>query len=143
MPFPAPAYFALAFRKLGCFLTAVALFQVAGGHWIAAQSLAWAGMLVTYTQEHGVIEGVDRTFDGHHPCRVCKIVKEGRDQEEKQPLTSDAFKKKVEPFSLSAFPKVAAPPAVPQNFPPPPHVAALSRRDAPPKPVPLSAGLPV
>ncbi len=35
------------------------------------QELAWASMLVTYTQERGFKRGIVETFDGGHPCGLC------------------------------------------------------------------------
>jgi hypothetical protein len=41
------------------------MFFVAGGHWGALQSVAWAGMLWNYTQADGsLLSGVQKTFDG-------------------------------------------------------------------------------
>ena len=38
------------------------------------QALAWSGMLVNYSQQFGWEEGSKRTFDGQHPCPLCKAV---------------------------------------------------------------------
>lgn len=68
-------------RRLGqtaCFLAA---FVVAGGHWAVLQSVAWFGMLADYSGEYGLVAGVSKTFDGQHPCGLCKKVEEGQKQE--------------------------------------------------------------
>ena len=63
--------------------TLLALFL--GVHWFALQSVGWASMLVSRTQTTGWQEAVRTTFDGEHPCEVCKLVSAGR-KAEKQPV---------------------------------------------------------
>ncbi|MDP1591959.1 MAG: hypothetical protein Q8M07_29635 [Prosthecobacter sp.] len=47
-----------------------------GLHTVVIQSAAWAGMLVSYSLEKGsVAQGVSETFDGAHPCPLCKLAK--------------------------------------------------------------------
>lgn len=47
-----------------------------GLHTVVIQSAAWAGMLVSYSLEKGsVAQGVTETFDGAHPCPLCKLAK--------------------------------------------------------------------
>lgn len=42
------------------------------------QVVAWSGMLVSYTQEDGVVEGTRKTFDGEHPCSLCDVISKSR-----------------------------------------------------------------
>ncbi len=53
-----------------------------GFHWAAIQSAAWMGMLVAYSSEGSFTEAVQKTFDGHHPCRLCKLVADGKKSEQ-------------------------------------------------------------
>ncbi len=47
-----------------------------GLHTVVIQSAAWAGMLVSYSLEKGsVAQAVSETFDGEHPCALCKLAK--------------------------------------------------------------------
>jgi hypothetical protein len=46
------------------------------------QEVAWVKMLVSYTQERGLKRGVMETFDGEHPCGLCKKAAELRQQEQ-------------------------------------------------------------
>lgn len=47
-----------------------------GLHTVVIQSAAWAGMLVSYSMEKGsVVQAVSETFDGEHPCALCKLAK--------------------------------------------------------------------
>ena len=50
------------------------------------QSMAWAGMAIRFSQEAPLAEALRKTFDGEHPCKVCKLVKEGRQAEQQQTL---------------------------------------------------------
>lgn len=48
---------------------------------LLVQEVAWAKMLVTYTQERGLKRGVIETFDGKHPCKMCAKAAELRKSE--------------------------------------------------------------
>lgn len=52
----------------------MALFVSLGGHWALLQSLAWGRMIVEYSQEGSVKDAVVKTFDGNHPCELCKSL---------------------------------------------------------------------
>lgn len=72
---------------LGCFgkrFVVLALVLVTGGHWALLQSVAWVGMAVSFSQTATLKEALVRTFDGQHPCKLCKIVAEGKKSERKQ-----------------------------------------------------------
>ncbi|MEI9894130.1 MAG: hypothetical protein WDN28_09645 [Chthoniobacter sp.] len=56
----------------------VALFISLGGHWAVLQSIAWTCMFVEYSQESSVKEAVVKTFDGNHPCELCKSLSKSR-----------------------------------------------------------------
>lgn len=71
-------------RKLANLILFVAAIQLAGGHWLALQSLAWAGMLISYSRTDSFIVAVEKTFGGNHPCNLCYAVKKGKTEEEKQ-----------------------------------------------------------
>ncbi len=53
------------------------------------QAVAWARMLVDYTEERGLVVGVTETFDGSRACPMCKKIAAGRQEEQKKkaPLT--------------------------------------------------------
>ena len=54
-----------------------------GGHWAVLQSAAWCGMIVNYSQGSTLKDGLEKTFDGKHPCKLCKFVAEGKKSEKK------------------------------------------------------------
>jgi hypothetical protein len=66
------------------FFGALALLQLLGGHWAVLQTGAWMGMIVQYSQQAGLKAGLARTFDGEHPCAVCKAIQDGKKHEQKK-----------------------------------------------------------
>ncbi len=63
-------------------LVVMALCVSIGLHWVALQSAAWVGMAVTYSMETGSLsQGLSDTFDGEHPCPLCKMVEQGKEAE--------------------------------------------------------------
>lgn len=65
-------------------LVALALILMMQGPAMLMQEVAWAKMLVDYTQERGLKKGVVETFNGEHPCELCLKVREIRQEEQKQ-----------------------------------------------------------
>jgi hypothetical protein len=63
---------------------AIALILLMQGPAMLVQEVAWVKMLVSYTQERGLKRGVIETFDGKHPCKLCKKAAEIRQQEQPQ-----------------------------------------------------------
>ena len=61
----------------------VALFAATGGHWMVLQSVAWSAMLVQYSLGANLVSAVEQTFDGKHPCPLCKKIAQGRHDEKK------------------------------------------------------------
>jgi hypothetical protein len=108
-----------------------------GLHWAVLQTIAWTGMIVSYSRDASLSEALTKTFDGKHPCCLCKMIQKGRADEKKQeqqqvkpgskldlglvwqPVTFD-FACEREPISS-------------------PDSHALSRREQPPKPRPRIA----
>jgi RNA polymerase subunit RPABC4/transcription elongation factor Spt4 len=67
------------------------LFLVAALHLIAGplgvmQVVAWSKMIKDYSQEKGLLTGVMETFDGDHPCKMCKKISTSKQDEQKNPL---------------------------------------------------------
>ena len=63
-----------------------------GGHWVFLQSVAWVGMVVSYSQNSSVSEALTKTFDGKHPCKLCKVVEQGKKQQEEHDIPLQKFK---------------------------------------------------
>ena len=98
---------------------AILIFSV-GLHWAFLQSVAWVGMVATYAQHDSLPVAFSKTFDGKHPCKLCKVVAEGQNSErEKSSGPLEKLKKAgLEVSSLaSALPAVEAPPLESLVFP--------------------------
>ena len=71
------------------FLALVAVLQILGGHWLALQSVAWVSMVIDYSKVTSIGTAIGKTFDGAHPCSLCKTVSNGLSQERKnEPVKS-------------------------------------------------------
>ena len=71
-------------QRLARLLVVLVLTLSLGAHWMFLQSIAWVGMVVNYSQHDPLIEALAKTFDGKHPCQLCKLVQNGKAQEKKQ-----------------------------------------------------------
>ncbi|HUS33785.1 MAG TPA: hypothetical protein VM680_00390 [Verrucomicrobiae bacterium] len=115
---------------------AVLLIVSIGGHWAFLQSVAWVSMVIDYSKDAPISVAVSKTFDGKHPCNLCKIVRHGQETEKKQ----DAIKIKTKPDVWMAAGAIALPNAdlIREPFP---SIALLSgsRGESPPVPPPRQA----
>ena len=117
-------------------LLVLALCGSIGAHWTFLQSVAWVGMVVSYSQESSSLaEALVKTFDGKHPCKLCKFVAAEKKSEKKQDAQFKISKIDLLPAGCSNF--VFTPPLPGHCFPvsslPPDHV------EAPPTPPPRAA----
>jgi hypothetical protein len=112
----------------------LALMVSIGAHWGVLQSVAWLGMIVSYSRDGSLSEAVNKTFDGRHPCRVCQVIKTLRSEEKQseQKHLKPNVKLDVglvwQPVTFLFF--------CGRERIPSPDVSVLSRREAPPKPRP-------
>lgn len=125
-------------RVLHSFLVAVLMISI-GLHWAVLQSAAWVGMAVSYSVEKGsVVEGLSDTFDGDHPCPLCKAVEKGVESE-KQPKDGQPPPSKTKEMKLTlalvSIPRFVFPPVVPEAWITT-SSAALSRHERPVTPPP-------
>ncbi|HEY2342600.1 MAG TPA: hypothetical protein VGH90_06210 [Chthoniobacteraceae bacterium] len=72
---------------LGRLVLVVAIFTSGGGHWAILQSIAWGRMLVNNTRDSSFLGAVEKTFDGRHPCEICKGIAAAKEKEQKQQQT--------------------------------------------------------
>jgi hypothetical protein len=95
------------FRKLGHLFVIVALIAATGGHWAVLQSVAWTAMFAGNLRTTSLASAVERTFDGQHPCKLCKVVCAGNKAQKKAEFPTVA--KKIE-FTHASFRFVFAAP---------------------------------
>ena len=124
-------------KKFGYALIALALFLTAGGHYALLQTVAWTTMVNDFSRTGSLSMAVEKTFDGRHPCSLCKKITKARSTEEKTPATVKA-EKKAEVFVAASGSEVPAPICLPLVYGPPLFVFHPERSDAPPVPVPIS-----
>lgn len=48
--------------------------HMAGGPYSLIQLYAWANMLVSYSQDTGILQATRDTFGGEKPCRLCERI---------------------------------------------------------------------
>jgi hypothetical protein len=108
-----------------------------GLHWALLQTVAWTGMLITYAHDGSFREAVAKTFDGKHPCPLCKIINEGRALGKGQELQPVKHGFELDPgviWQATEFDFTCDVPPVsaPDSF-------AVAHTDEPPKPPPRGA----
>lgn len=81
---PAVCDSAGVFVRLGHLLLILALLVATDGHWAVLQTVAWTSMLANNLQTDSFEAAVTKTFDGEHPCAMCKVIKQGHSEERKQ-----------------------------------------------------------
>ena len=76
-------------------LLIVVLLAGTGAHWGALQSVAWTRMLAENLRTSSFTDAVSRTFDGQHPCSLCKVIASAKRSEKRlefpQPSTKLEF----------------------------------------------------
>jgi hypothetical protein len=88
------------FRKLGNILMIVAALSATGTHWLALQSVAWTAMLAENLHTASWQQAVECTFDGKHPCCLCRAIAKAKQSEKKSDLSLES--KKLD-FSYTNF----------------------------------------
>jgi len=77
---------ALVRKKVAQVLVVFSLVCAIGGNWAFLQSVAWLGMLMNYSHDTTLVEALQKTFDGRHPCKLCKVVQDGKKSESERAL---------------------------------------------------------
>lgn len=122
------------FRSSKVFL-GLSLAVLLGAHWLLLQSVAWVGMIITYSQTTSLTEAISMTFDGEHPCRMCLVVKEGKKAEKKEMQLKADLK-----FDFVSSERIQVlPPQLPSTLLSFDSTYALRRSEAPPGPPPRLA----
>src|SRR5437867_3091537 len=70
-------------RRISHALVLFALLTAIGAHWAVLQSVAWTTMLAEHLRTTSLPQAVERTFDGKHPCALCKQIAKGKQTEKK------------------------------------------------------------
>jgi hypothetical protein len=80
------------FSRIGHLLLILAFLGATGAHWAVLQSVAWASMLADNARVAPLSAAFEKTFDGKHPCALCKKIAEGRQSEKKSDVQTELKK---------------------------------------------------
>ena len=97
-------------KRAGNIFLIIAMLAVAGGHWAVLQTVAWTTMLAGSLGTDSFATAIHDTFDGKHPCCLCKQIAAGKNSEKKAEFTPQ-FK---QPEFLPAAPRFVF--AAPSHF---------------------------
>jgi hypothetical protein len=87
------------FKRFGNIFLAVALLLTTGSQWVVLQSVAWAGMIVTYSEKAPLAVALKETFDGKHPCPLCKAIAAAKKAGKKNEFTLQVKKLEFPPVT--------------------------------------------
>ena len=85
------------FARLGKLCVIVALVATTGAYWAVLQSVAWTAMFADNLRTGSLTEAVSHTFDGRHPCALCKAIAAGKKSEKKSDFTLELKKLEFPP----------------------------------------------
>jgi hypothetical protein len=85
------------------FVTVLVLVLSLGLHWSLLQTIAWTTMLANNLRTHSVAEAMSDTFDGKHPCCLCKAIAAGKKTEKKSEAVSPTLKLEFPPVAKKVF----------------------------------------
>jgi hypothetical protein len=118
--------------RLAKFVLVLALSGSIGLHWAFFQSLAWTSMLADHLGRDSLAQAVEITFDGQHPCSLCKAIAAGKKSEKKN--ESAPRTKTLEFPPAPQNPALIGPPGLALD--PPGDLFSDSLATAPPTPPP-------
>lgn len=94
-------------QSIGRICTVAALCAALGLHWFLIQTVAWTSMVVKYSQRAPFSAALVQTFDGNHPCSLCKAVQNGKGSEKKNELRPVVAK--IDLIASLPAPRIAPP----------------------------------
>ena len=96
------------FRRFGLFCVLLAAFSLAGGRWTVLQTVAKATMLYRYAQRSGSLAvAAVQTFDGEHPCELCRQIATAKSRERKETPAAPGLKQDAKAKAVLAEPTIS------------------------------------
>jgi hypothetical protein len=86
------------FKRLGKIFLVFALAAMLGAHWTLLQTVAWTAMLADNLHSSSFQIAAEKTFDGKHPCCLCKAIAAGKQSEKKTELSFQSQKLEFPPL---------------------------------------------
>lgn len=71
-------------KWVGNLFLILALLTATNSQWFVLQSVAWASMIVRYSEKAPLKVAMMQTFDGKHPCCLCKAIAAAQKSEKKK-----------------------------------------------------------
>jgi hypothetical protein len=90
-------YFVRVFVRVGKLFLILALVASLGAHWVALQTVAWTTMLAENFHSDTFQHAVEKTFDGRHPCCLCKAIAAAKQSEKKSEIAAMSLKLEFPP----------------------------------------------
>jgi len=87
------------FARCGKLMVVLALVLATGLHWAALQTVAWTTMLASNLRSDTFAQAVDKTFDGRHPCCLCKAIAAAKRSGQKSETVSPTMKMEFPPLA--------------------------------------------
>jgi hypothetical protein len=87
------------FARGGKFLVVITLVLSTGAHWAVLQTVAWSTMLAGNLCTDSVSQAVAKTFDGEHPCPLCKAIAAAKKAEKKSAAVTLVLKMEFPPVA--------------------------------------------
>jgi hypothetical protein len=85
------------FVRFGKVAVILSLVTMLSAHWLVLQSIAWTSMLADNLRSSPFPEALEKTFDGKHPCGLCKAIDAGKKSEQKKEFTGQTYKPEFPP----------------------------------------------
>jgi hypothetical protein len=73
-------------------MVVLALVLSTGLHWAALQTVAWTAMFASNLQSDSLVQAFSKTFDGQHPCCLCKAIAAAKKSGKKSAALAPALK---------------------------------------------------
>jgi hypothetical protein len=89
----------LMFVRIGKILLILALGAMLGANWALLQTVAWTTMLANNLRTQSLTEAVSNTFDGEHPCPLCRAIAAGKSAESKNQFAPPTQKLEFPPLN--------------------------------------------
>ncbi len=87
------------FVRIGKIFLVLALVAMLGAHWALLQTVAWTTMLADNLRANSFHDAVTMTFDGQHPCPICKAIAAGKKSENKSESVAPTLKLEFPPVN--------------------------------------------
>ena len=105
-------------RRPGVLYALLAAFSLAGGHWAALQTVARATMLYHYAQRSGSLAvAAEETFDGLHPCELCRRIAAAKSREQKDIPAAPGLKQDAKAKAVLTEPAIPPAPRLAMEIP--------------------------